>query len=57
MGRKTLKQKEVVDNLEKIYNSREEIINFFKDENRIKQNKTQMDHILYQIFKIILSIF
>ena len=31
MGKKTLKQKEVINNLEKFYNSREEVINFFRD--------------------------
>ena len=31
IGKKTNKQKEVVDNLEKFYNSREEVINFFRD--------------------------
>ena len=31
VGKKTNEQKEVVDNLEKFYNSREEVINFFRD--------------------------
>ena len=31
MGKKTLKQKEVINNLEKFYNSREEAINIFRD--------------------------
>ena len=31
VGKKTLKQKEVINNLEKFYNSREEVINFFRD--------------------------
>ena len=31
IGRKTLEQKEVINNLEKFYNSREEVINFFRD--------------------------
>ena len=31
IGNKTLKQKEVINNLEKFYNSREEVINFFRD--------------------------
>ena len=31
VGRKTPEQKEVINNLEKFYNSREEVINFFKD--------------------------
>ena len=31
IGKKTIKQKETINNLEKFYNSREEVINFFKD--------------------------
>ena len=31
MGKKTTEQKEVIDNLNKFYLSREEVINFFKD--------------------------
>ena len=31
MGKKNNKQKEVIDNLNKFYLSREEVINFFKD--------------------------
>ena len=31
MVKKTPKQKEVINNLEKFYNSREEVINFFRD--------------------------
>ena len=31
IGKKTLEQKEVINNLEKFYNSREEVINFFRD--------------------------
>ena len=31
VGRKTPKQKEVINNLKKFYNSREEVINFFRD--------------------------
>ena len=31
VGKKTPKQKEVINNLEKFYNSREEVINFFRD--------------------------
>ena len=31
MVKKTPKQKEVINNLEKFYNSSEEIINFFRD--------------------------
>ena len=31
VGKKTAEQKEVINNLEKFYNSREEIINFFRD--------------------------
>ena len=30
IGKKTVKQKEVLNNLEKFYNSREEVINFFR---------------------------
>ena len=31
MVKKTLKQKEVINNLQNFYNSREEVINFFSD--------------------------
>ena len=31
IGKKTLEQKEVINNLEKFYNSREEVFNFFRD--------------------------
>ena len=31
IGKKTIKQKETVNNLEKLYKSREEVINFFRD--------------------------
>ena len=31
IGKKTIEQKEVINNLEKFYNSREEVINFFRD--------------------------
>ena len=31
IGKKTAEQKEVINNLEKFYNSREEVINFFSD--------------------------
>ena len=31
IGKKTIKQKETINNLEKFYNSREEVINFFKE--------------------------
>ena len=31
IGKKTDEQKEVINNLEKFYNSREEVINFFRD--------------------------
>ena len=31
MIKKTSKQKEVINNLENFYNSREEVINFFRD--------------------------
>ena len=31
IGRKTIEQEEVIDNLEKFHNSREEVINFFRD--------------------------
>ena len=31
IGKKTPEQKEIINNLEKFYNSREEVINFFKD--------------------------
>ena len=35
MIKKTLKQKEVINNLEKFYLSREEVVNFFKDYGKI----------------------
>ena len=31
IGKKTAEQKEVINNLKKFYNSREEVINFFRD--------------------------
>ena len=31
MVKKTVEQKETINNLEKFYNSREEVINFFRD--------------------------
>ena len=31
IGKKTLKQRETISNLEKFYNSRKEVINFFRD--------------------------
>ena len=31
IGKKSLEQKKVISNLEKFYNSREEVINFFRD--------------------------
>ena len=31
IGKKTYEQKEVINNLNKFYNSREEVINFFRD--------------------------
>ena len=31
MVKKTLEQKELINNLEKFYNSREEVLNFFRD--------------------------
>ena len=49
IGKKTDEQKEVINNLEKFYNSREEVINFFRDYIEIlsdanyysKQNETE----------------
>ena len=49
IGKKTLEQKETIDNLEKFYHSREEIINFFREYEKMvldaayksKQNKTE----------------
>ena len=38
MGNKTLKQKEVINNLEIFYKSREEVINFFRDYVEILSN-------------------
>ena len=48
IGKKTTEQKEVINNLEKFYNSKKEVINFFRDYSEIlsdanynaKQNKT-----------------
>ena len=31
IGKKNAEQKDVINNLEKVYNSREEVINFFRD--------------------------
>ena len=31
IGKKTIEQKEIINNLEKFCNSREEVINYFKD--------------------------
>ena len=31
IGKKTTEQKEVINNIEKFYNSREEVTNFFRD--------------------------
>ena len=49
IGKKTLEQKEVINNLEKFYNSREEVIIFFRDyvemlldgNYKAKQNETK----------------
>ena len=49
MGKKTYEKKEVIDNIDKFYNSREEVINFFRDYIEMlsdanydaKQNKTK----------------
>ena len=49
MVKKTIEQKETINNLEKFYNSREEVINFFRDYIEIlsdanydaKQNETK----------------
>ena len=49
MVKKTVEQKETINNLEKFYNSREEVINFFKDYSKMvldtnydsKQNETK----------------
>ena len=49
IGKKTSEQKEVINNLEKFYKSREEVIKFFKDYGKIvldaayksKENKTE----------------
>ena len=49
IGKKTTEQKEVINNLEKFYNSREEVINFFRDyvemlshaNDNAKQNETK----------------
>ena len=52
MGRKTPEQEEVINNLDKFYNSREEDINFFRDYAKMildvgykaKENKTTLDY-------------
>ena len=49
IGKKTIEQKETIDNLEKFYKSREEVINFFRDYGKIvldaayksKENETK----------------
>ena len=49
MGRKTLEQEKVIDNLETFYKSREEALNFFRDYTKLffdasykaKQDKTK----------------
>ena len=49
IGKKTTEQKEVINNLNKFYNSREEVINFFSDyiemlsdaNHNARQNKTE----------------
>ena len=38
MGKKTTEQKEVIKNLNKFYNSREEDINFFRDYTEMLSN-------------------
>ena len=51
IGKKTLEQKEVINNLERFYISREEVINFFRDYVEMlsdapyesKQNETKED--------------
>ena len=42
-GKKTREQKEVVKNLEKVYNSREEVINFFRDYNEMLLSDANYD--------------
>ena len=52
MGRKTPEQEEVINNLDKFYNSREEDNNFFRDYAKMildvgykaKENKTTLDY-------------
>ena len=49
IGKKTIKQKETINNIEKFYKSREEVINFYRDYIEIlsdanyysKQNETE----------------
>ena len=49
IGRKTIEKQEVINNLKKVYNSREEVINFFRDYTemlsdanyQVKQNETK----------------
>ena len=49
MVKKTTEQKEVINNLKKFYNSREEVINFFRDyiemlsdaKHEVKQDETK----------------
>ena len=41
IGKKTLEQKEVINNLEKFYISREEVINFFRDYGKMVLDASQ----------------
>ena len=42
MGNKTIKQRETISNYEKFYNSREEVINFFRDYVKCHQMQNTM---------------
>ena len=55
IGKKTAEQREVIDNLNKFYNSREEVINFFRNYIEMlsdanydaKQNETKRTRLKY----------
>ena len=42
MVKKTIEQKKVISNLEKFYNSREEVVNFFRDYTEMLFNARQI---------------
>ena len=63
MGKKTDDQKKVINNLEKFYKSREEVINFFRDYGKIvldaayksKENETEGKELKILILKQLLQ--